>query len=58
VPFVLDDALGYTDPDRLERIGALLGRTTDAQVIVLTCVADRFRHVGGARTVRLLEAAR
>jgi hypothetical protein len=57
VPFVLDDALGYTDPDRLERIGALLGRTTDAQVIVLTCVADRFRHVGGARTVRLLETA-
>lgn len=57
VPFVLDDALGYTDPGRLQRLGALLGRTTDAQVIVLTCVADRFRHVGGATTVRLLEAA-
>jgi DNA repair exonuclease SbcCD ATPase subunit len=56
VPFVLDDALGYTDPQRLERLGALLGRTTDAQVIVLTCVADRFRHVGGATVVRLLEA--
>lgn len=53
VPFILDDALGYTDPARLERIGALLGRVTDAQVIVLTCVADRFRHVGGAHTVRL-----
>ncbi len=56
VPFVLDDALGYTDPGRLQRLGALLGRTTDAQVIVLTCVADRFRHVGNATTVRLLEA--
>ncbi len=56
VPFVLDDALGYTDPLRLERLGALLGQTTDAQVIVLTCVADRFRHVGGATVVRLLEA--
>lgn len=54
-PFVLDDALGYTDPQRLERLGALLGRTTDAQVIVLTCVAERFRHVGNATTVRLLD---
>lgn len=57
VPFVLDDALGYTDPERLARLGALLGRTDGAQVIVLTCVADRFQHVGGAETVRLLEAA-
>jgi hypothetical protein len=55
VPFVLDDALGYTDPQRLERLGALLGRTTDAQVIVLTCMADRFRHVGGAKVVRLTD---
>ncbi|CAN5913061.1 AAA family ATPase [soil metagenome] len=52
-PFVLDDALGYTDPVRLERLGQLLGRTEGAQVIVLTCVADRFQYVGGARTVRL-----
>lgn len=57
VPFVLDDALGYTDPERLARLGALLGSTEGAQVIVLTCAADRFQHVGGARTVRLLEAA-
>lgn len=56
VPFVLDDALGYTDPQRLRRLGALLGRTTGAQVIVLTCMADRFRHVGNATTLRLLEA--
>ena len=55
VPFVLDDALGYTDPERLQRLGALLGRTSGAQVVVLTCMADRFRHVGRARTVRLLD---
>lgn len=53
VPFILDDALGYTDQQRLERLGALLGRTDDAQVIVLTCVAERFRHVGGASTIVL-----
>jgi hypothetical protein len=53
VPFVIDDALGYTDPARLERLGEVLGGTADAQVIVLTCVADRFRAVRGARVVQL-----
>ncbi len=53
VPFVIDDALGYTDPTRLERLGEVLDRTTDAQVIVLTCVADRFRTVRRAHVVQL-----
>lgn len=53
VPFVLDDVLGYTDPGRLQRLGAILGRTTGAQVIVLTCDADRFRSVPAAATVEL-----
>lgn len=56
VPFVLDDALGFTDPDRLARLGALLGQVRDAQVVVLTCVAERFEHVGGAAVVRLRES--
>lgn len=53
VPLVLDDALGYTDPDRLAALGAVLGTAEGAQVIVLTCVGERYRHVGGATTVRL-----
>lgn len=53
VPFVIDDALGYTDPTRLERLGEVLDRTSGAQVIVLTCVADRFRAVRGAHVVQL-----
>jgi hypothetical protein len=53
VPFVIDDALGSTDPTRLERLGEVLGGTADAQVIVLTCVADRFRAVRGAHVVQL-----
>jgi hypothetical protein len=53
VPFVIDDALGSTDPARLERLGEVLDGTVDAQVIVLTCVADRFRAVRGARVVQL-----
>jgi hypothetical protein len=53
VPFIIDDALGSTDPTRLERLGEVLGRTADAQVIVLTCVADRFRAVRSAHVVQL-----
>jgi DNA repair exonuclease SbcCD ATPase subunit len=56
VPLVLDDALGYTDPDRLAALGAVLGTAEGAQIVVLTCVGDRYRHVGGATTVRLREA--
>lgn len=55
VPFILDDALGYTDPGRLERLGALLGQVSDVQVIVLTCDPDRFQYVGGAHRIWLDE---
>jgi hypothetical protein len=55
VPLVLDDTLGYTDAARLERLGAVLGRVRGPQVVVLTCVGDRFHAIGGARTVRLRE---
>lgn len=54
VPVILDDVLGYSDPRRLEAMGAVLseaGRTT--QVIVFTCYPDRYRQVGGARVLRL-----
>lgn len=48
-PLILDDALGYSDPGRLEAMGAVLalaGRS--CQVILLTCYPERYRHVGGA----------
>lgn len=54
VPVVIDDALGYSDPGRLEALGAALsvaGR--DCQVIVLTCEPSRYRGVGGAKVVSL-----
>jgi len=54
VPVILDDVLGYSDPHRLEAMGAVLseaGRTT--QVIVFTCDPDRYRQVGGAHLLRL-----
>lgn len=56
-PLVLDDALGFTDPERLERMSAVLSTVgRDGQVIVLTCSADRYRHVAGATTQRLRAA--
>lgn len=52
VPVVLDDALGWTDPDRLRSMGRALGRAgEDAQVIVLTCTPGRYDAVPGAHVV-------
>lgn len=53
-PVILDDALGFADPARLERIGAVLNSVGNhAQVIILTCQPDRFRSIGSADVVRL-----
>lgn len=54
VPLLLDDALGYADPGRLEALGAVFALAArDAQVVVLTCMPDRYRHIGSAHVVRL-----
>lgn len=53
-PVVLDDTLGFADPERLRMLNAVLGRVGDtAQVIVLTCQPERFSRIGGASHVRL-----
>ena len=54
VPLILDDALGYSDPSRLAALGAVLSLAGEhCQVIVLTCMPDRYRHVAGAHIIRL-----
>ncbi len=54
VPLILDDALGYSDPSRLAALGAVLSMVGElCQVIILTCMPDRYRHVSGAHTIRL-----
>lgn len=53
-PVIFDDALGWSDPHRLERMGAAIsmaGRT--CQIIVLTCTPGRYGSVGSAEIVRL-----
>jgi len=54
VPVLLDDALGWSDPARLERMGAAFHvAARDSQVIVLTCTPERYRHIGSAHTITL-----
>jgi len=54
VPVLLDDALGWSDPQRLERMAAAFHvAARDSQVIVLTCVPERYAAIGSATTVRL-----
>lgn len=54
VPVVVDDALGFTDPDRLAKMGQLFDSVgTHGQVIVLTCSPDRYDGVRGAHRIDL-----
>jgi len=55
VPVILDDALGWSDPTRLEAMGSLLARAGQTnQVILLTCTPDRYvSTVPGARIIRI-----
>ena len=56
-PVVLDDALGFADPDRLEMLNVVLSQLGgSAQVIVLTCQPRRFARIGGAKQVHLTRA--
>jgi len=53
-PVVLDDALGWSDPDRLHQMCKTIDEAgQDCQVIILTCTPDRYAAVAGARTVKL-----
>jgi hypothetical protein len=54
VPVVIDDALGFTDADRLTKMGAVFDTVGgDGQVIVLTCSPQRYASVGGAHHIEL-----
>ena len=54
VPVVIDDALGFSDPDRLVKMGAVLNTVGDrGQVIVLTCTPGRYDGVADAEVIEL-----
>lgn len=53
-PLILDDTLGYTDPDRLRLMGAVLARAAkECQIVIFTCVPDRYDNVGEATIATL-----
>ncbi|RKF16880.1 chromosome segregation protein SMC [Roseovarius spongiae] len=55
-PVILDDALVFTDDDRIERMfDALHRQAGDLQIIVLTCRQRAFRDLGG-KALRLIAA--
>lgn len=58
-PVILDDALVFTDDDRIERMfDALTRQAGDLQIIVLTCRQRAFRELGGnALRLTTLETA-
>ena len=53
-PVMIDDALGWSDPQRLRGMGAAITSAgKQCQVIVLTCTPGRYSHVGQAKVVLL-----
>ena len=53
-PVIIDDALGWSDPDRLERMGAAIAAAGQhCQVIILTCTPGRYAHIGNSNTIQL-----
>jgi hypothetical protein len=54
VPVVVDDALGFTDPDRLAKMGEVFDTIgAHGQVIVLTCSPERYGSVKAAHRIDL-----
>ena len=54
VPVMIDDALGWSDPQRLQSMGAAIAAAgRQCQVVVLTCTPGRYSHVGSAKVVSL-----
>ena len=55
VPVVIDDALGFTDPDRLTKMAAVFDAVAgDGQVIILTCSPQRYAAVQTAQHIELV----
>ena len=53
-PVIIDDALGWSDPDRLERMGAAIAAAgRKCQLVILTCTPGRYAHIGNATTIQL-----
>jgi DNA repair exonuclease SbcCD ATPase subunit len=53
-PVILDDALGYTDHERLKLMGSVLAVAgKECQIVIFTCVPERYAFIGEAAVVAL-----
>jgi len=53
-PMIMDDTLGYTDPERLRLMGAVLGKAAkECQIVIFTCIPDRYSNIGEASVIAL-----
>ena len=53
-PVILDDTLGYTDHERLKLMGTVLSvAAKECQIIIFTCVPERYAFIGEAAVVAL-----
>jgi uncharacterized protein YhaN len=51
-PFILDDAVGYTNLESLKLMGAVLAvAARECQIIIFTCVPERYAFIGEAAIV-------
>lgn len=58
VPLILDDALGYSDMERLMGMNEVLSRAAQkCQIILLTCMPNRYAYLEPAARVNLEELA-
>lgn len=56
VPVFFDDALGYSDDQRLQRMGVVLSQCgKNHQIFVLTCVPERYSYVSGKQEFSIAE---
>lgn len=56
-PVIIDDALGWSDPRRLQQMcTAIATAGNHCQVIILTCTPGRYARVGNAEVVQLPRA--
>jgi hypothetical protein len=54
VPILIDDALGFTDPDRLVKMAGVFDTLAErGQVIVLTCTPARYDGIKDAQRIEL-----
>ncbi|WP_116114717.1 AAA family ATPase [Austwickia chelonae] len=53
VPVVIDDALGYSDPERLRRVVAAFGLADDVQILLLTSSPTRYAGIAVAGQARI-----